>query len=131
MGGRRLGVCERLPPLLERKVQDRVLPLIRVARFGNQFQVTHVLADRSSFGVAISQPGKLAPFALPSLRQGAKADVMRKDYAPERRSCFQQFVIGKPIGPLFRCRQNIYTTQAQLLGDGARNVRVHVDCDRH
>jgi hypothetical protein len=43
MGERRLGVCERLPPLLERKVQDRVLPLTRVARFGNQFQVTHVL----------------------------------------------------------------------------------------
>ena len=67
------------PPLLERQIQDCVVPLTKVARFGNQFQVTHVVADRSSFGMAVGEPGKLAPFALPSLRHGSKANVLSED----------------------------------------------------
>ena len=74
---------ERTENLLQRQPFDDIDPVGQLGCLGDQFQITHILADGPTELMTEQQSGKRLCRVLPAFRQSLETDVLREKYRSE------------------------------------------------
>ena len=87
------------------------------------------LANGDTELVGINDPGEWLAASLALFGYREQVFVLRDEHSTERRSAFEQNVIGKPPGIIGLGRQNFHFTAAKPNGNCRRNVDIHIETE--
>jgi len=118
-------------PSLEREVDHFFSNFLRRTSLRDQLDVGDCSANAHSCLRGEKDARKMIARILPGCRDGEEIFIVSKQQSPERGGPAQQNFILRGACLILLARQDINTAGTQTIGNGRRDVHIHIDSQRH